>query len=252
MDELSKILNKANIGCCVGSFIINHLMYADDLVLIAPSAKALQNLIKICGKYAKCNDIIYNTDKTKCMIFWPKVAIGNCAKFILQGKILSVVEVFKYLGVYITSNLTDDYEMGKRTREVYAAGNTVISKFRNCARQRKILFCKIYCYNVYGISLWTSYRVSAYAKLKVAHNDIFRALLNVRRSESASTLFVENNTNNLDCIRRIAMNSLMNRLLNSRNSIVEILCNSAVRVHSKAWKCWAVALGVEWEQIMVF
>ena len=165
---------------------------------------------------------------------------------------MSVVEKSKYLGVLLFSNLTDDYEMGKRTRDIYAGGNTVISKFRNCESSSKIRLFKTFCYNVYGISLWTSFRVSSYARMKVAHNDIFRTLLNVRRSESASTLFVENRTNNLDAIRRIAMNSLMTRLLNSSNSIVDILCNSAVRVHSKIWKSWAVALGVEWDQILLF
>ncbi len=40
-DELSTMLNNVNPGCFVGASLVNHLMYADDLVLLAPSAAGL-------------------------------------------------------------------------------------------------------------------------------------------------------------------------------------------------------------------
>ena len=33
MDDLSKKINNVNAGCIIGATLINHLMYADDLVL---------------------------------------------------------------------------------------------------------------------------------------------------------------------------------------------------------------------------
>ena len=42
--ELSLALNCINAGCCLGHLIINHLLYADDVVLVAPSTKGLQRL----------------------------------------------------------------------------------------------------------------------------------------------------------------------------------------------------------------
>ena len=36
MDELSCRLNKCNIGCMCGDLRVNHLMYADDLVVFCP------------------------------------------------------------------------------------------------------------------------------------------------------------------------------------------------------------------------
>ena len=38
MDDLSNKLNNVNAGCIIGSSLINHSMYADDLVLMAPSS----------------------------------------------------------------------------------------------------------------------------------------------------------------------------------------------------------------------
>ena len=39
------------IGCCSGDTIVNHLVYADDTVLLAPSAKGLQRLLDVTMIY---------------------------------------------------------------------------------------------------------------------------------------------------------------------------------------------------------
>ena len=36
MDDLSKKLNNVNVGYFMGTELINNLMYADDLVILAP------------------------------------------------------------------------------------------------------------------------------------------------------------------------------------------------------------------------
>ena len=43
MDNLSLQLYRQSIGCSVGGTVVNHMSYADDIVLFAPSAKGLQN-----------------------------------------------------------------------------------------------------------------------------------------------------------------------------------------------------------------
>ena len=48
MDKLSMMLNTHDAGCYAGNLKVNHLMYADDVVIIAPSASGLQSLLNIC------------------------------------------------------------------------------------------------------------------------------------------------------------------------------------------------------------
>ena len=63
----------------VGSAVVNHLKYADDLVVLSPSSAGLQHLLNICSAYGVQHDIKYNTAKSvmkicrikedKCMTF---------------------------------------------------------------------------------------------------------------------------------------------------------------------------------------
>ena len=63
MDELSKRLNNLEVGCQTGDMKLNHVMYADDLILLSPSTEDLQKLINTCGDYGIDHDIIYNVKK---------------------------------------------------------------------------------------------------------------------------------------------------------------------------------------------
>ena len=53
MDDLSVNLKECQTGCIAGGTIVNHLMYADDIVLLSPSATGLSLLlhVTVCGKY---------------------------------------------------------------------------------------------------------------------------------------------------------------------------------------------------------
>ena len=60
-------MNKLTIGCQIFGKTINHLMYADDLVIFAPSIKGLQMLINTCVHNGNILDVKFNELKTKCM-----------------------------------------------------------------------------------------------------------------------------------------------------------------------------------------
>ena len=69
MDDLSNKLNNVNAGCIIASSLINHLMYADDLVLMAPSSMGLSMLLSVCSEYGIEYDVKYNSTKRNVMIF---------------------------------------------------------------------------------------------------------------------------------------------------------------------------------------
>ena len=69
MDELSVCLHKLPIGCCSGDIVVNHLMYADDIVLLAPSAKGMQTIIETTYAYGNTYDIVFNITKSQVMFY---------------------------------------------------------------------------------------------------------------------------------------------------------------------------------------
>ena len=244
INELSVNLNHSGVGCVAGKTLINHLSYADDMVLVAPSKRALQMLLNLCSIFAFAHDVLYNTEKSVCMICWPRKFLFKFRPvFYLQGVILEYVDVYKYLGVLVNNTLTDDDEISRRMRGIYATGNMVARKFSKCNIPCKIMMFKTFFSSIYACGLWSSYRVASYSKIKVAHNDILRTLLNVQRDDSISALFVQHQVNNLDSVLRTCYYSLMCRVLNSENVIISSLVHSGARTHSRLWHRWGVALG---------
>jgi len=53
IDDLLLLLSKASVGCYIGFNFVGALAYADDIVLIAPSATALREVLIICDEYAR-------------------------------------------------------------------------------------------------------------------------------------------------------------------------------------------------------
>ena len=48
--------------------LINHILYADNLVLISPSSIGLCQLLRDCEKYGISHDVKYNAKKSAIMI----------------------------------------------------------------------------------------------------------------------------------------------------------------------------------------
>ena len=55
------------VGCYVGNFFVGALAYADDIVLLAPSASAMRRMLLCCDRYASDYNIIFNASKSKCI-----------------------------------------------------------------------------------------------------------------------------------------------------------------------------------------
>ena len=53
----------SNVGCYIDDQCMNHLMYADDICLLAPTASAMLQILDICNDYCVANDIKFNSLK---------------------------------------------------------------------------------------------------------------------------------------------------------------------------------------------
>jgi hypothetical protein len=66
IDVVIDKVKQQRIGCCIGSFCLSILLYADDMLLLAPSLEALQKLVFICEKELSALDLSINVKKSVC------------------------------------------------------------------------------------------------------------------------------------------------------------------------------------------
>ena len=69
IDVLLLSLRDAGVGCFIGEFFVGALAYADDIVLLAPTACAMRHLLSICDEYGSEYSMSFSTNKSKCLIF---------------------------------------------------------------------------------------------------------------------------------------------------------------------------------------
>ena len=50
------------MGWHIGLFFVGALAYADDLVLIAPSANAMRHMLQVCDNYAAQHNVMSDRD----------------------------------------------------------------------------------------------------------------------------------------------------------------------------------------------
>ena len=77
------------------------LIWADDIILLSEKEEGLKHLLEAMEIYCKDNDLLLNTDKTKCMIF---NKTGRLLKknFHFNNMQLETVRSYKYLGFLLT------------------------------------------------------------------------------------------------------------------------------------------------------
>ena len=90
MDGISNTLHCCQQGCIVNRVPVDHIMYADNVVLLAISAHALQLFLNQCDSHVSGHGIVNNTKKTVCMCVKPKQLKSN------------IVHEFYYLEITLT------------------------------------------------------------------------------------------------------------------------------------------------------
>ena len=220
VDDLSNVLLKCNYGCFIGNKCINHVFYADDLCLMAPSPSGLQKLIDICHSNRVEIDVLCNPKKSVCMVFKPKRYKLFCPSMKLHGNSLEYVSVFKYLGYHFSEDFKDDNDILRQIRNFYARSNTLLRDFAQCSISIKLKLFKAYCINFYCAYMWSDMKNHTLQKMRVAYNKAYRKILGFTTRESVRCKLTMNNIDTFDCLLRKTTYAFRQRLYKSTNEIV--------------------------------
>ena len=201
-------------------------MYADDLRCFCPSLSGLNELLAVCSKYAVARNIVFNASKSFGMMFGVKYRKDFKPKLSLDGKIIKFVDSVKYLGVFLTDTLSDDCDITRQVKYLYAVGNSLRSKFQKCSIHIKNMLFRAHCCTLYASQLWCCYTCESYRRLRVSYSDSYRSIHGILRYCSVCQYQVEANVDTFDALVRKLLFRFMNRCHRSTTVFIHSLLHS--------------------------
>ena len=103
VDDVVRTVLSRDTGCYVSHRCVSIFLYADDIIIIAPSVSSLQSLINACEEALLVLDMKINVSKSVCIRFGSRFN-KSCAQIELNnGERLDWVSSCRYLGIYFVS-----------------------------------------------------------------------------------------------------------------------------------------------------
>ena len=221
VDDLGVALNACRAGCCVGNVIINHIMNANDLVILAQYVAGLSMLLNICGIFGEYHDIIFN-QKIK-MLLWESLHfiskmlnVAHLRNGYFNGVLVKQVDSVKYIGHFLTCELIDDIGIRNKCRVLNVRGNILFRKFHMCSVPMKLSLFN-YCLLFYKPhNMWWNYTKISVTKLQIAYDSILKMTIGLLKCENTSTTFEFTNT---QCCQSIIRNLVFKFVCRGLDSI---------------------------------
>ena len=133
IDDVVSTVNKSVTGCHVHYVSAAILVYADDILLLAPSVSSLQSLVDIC--YRELNDLgmAINAKKTVCMRIGPGYQRDCAAITVGTGLVLRWVDKCRYLGTVVISSSVFKCEHSECKKSFYRSFNATFGRIGRLA-----------------------------------------------------------------------------------------------------------------------
>jgi hypothetical protein len=160
-DVLLLALRESGVGCHIGQWFVGALAYADDIVLLTPSARAMRKMLSICDGFAINYNMKFNANKSKCLMFRPnrltqggKISTAESPVFEIGGITIENVDRWTHLGHVINIYLTDDDDILSRRNCLIGQANNFLCQFSKLDSVIKNRLFKTYCSSMYGCEIW--------------------------------------------------------------------------------------------------
>ena len=127
IDDIGQLHNNLT-----GAFVV---LYADDILLLAPSVTALQKLLRACEQELDSIDMSLNAKKSCCM----RIGVRHdkpCSKITtMDGRELVWADEIRYLGVFIVRATKFKCSVDQAKRSFYRAANSIFARVGRLASE---------------------------------------------------------------------------------------------------------------------
>ena len=183
INDLVKTLKEKGPLLNIGGLLINILLYADDMVLMADSENDLQQMINILHEWCAKWRLSLNREKTQIVHFRPSGRQMSNFVFLYGNDTLRTVPNYKYLGIILDEFLKYDACVKTISISGGRALGGIISKFKTFKNVGFYTFSKLFSAGVtpvleYASGVWGYVRGD---EIQYIQNRAMRYFLGVHR-----------------------------------------------------------------------
>jgi hypothetical protein len=187
VNDIIKLIQQSNFGCKIGIINVSIFLYADDIILLAPSVDALQRMLILCENHLRQLDMALNAKKSVCLRIGARYK-DDCHQITtLTGESLCWVDKCRYLGVVIIAAKRFSISLTNNKQSFYRSCNAIFSKIGHCASEEviiKLISAKCMPMLTYGLDVCP---MSA-AQTRTLDFIITRVFMRIFRTRSVDTV----------------------------------------------------------------
>jgi hypothetical protein len=129
IDDIIETVVKQQIGCVYWSFVVSIILYADDILLLAPSVDSWQKLVNLCQLELSALDLAINVKISVCIRIGPCFNAPCYSITTVDGATLQWVDTVRCLGVglYMLRSRTFKCCLNNAKQSFYRAFNSIYS-----------------------------------------------------------------------------------------------------------------------------
>ena len=160
-DPMLSRLRHLGLGAKICGLFAGAVLFADDVLLIAPSRNSMQRMIVELERFAlECNitfstDVLPSKSKSKCIyVVGDKKNVEKPALLFLCSRELPWVEQAEHLGCTITAKGDMEQDASIKRAKFISSSSEIREIFKFAAPAEIIKAMKIYCNSFHGSCLW--------------------------------------------------------------------------------------------------
>ena len=182
----------------------------------------------MCETYGNIFDVKFNPKKTQCMKFTKSNnSIKNDVDIRLCGQKLKWVQEFKYLGNWITPDLSENVEITSKIGVFFGNVNNLCSTFKNVGVKHTLKLFNSYCCHFYGAQAWRL-RDRHISRIFTAWNKAVRHICNFPPTTHTCYLPYVNGHLHVKQDIYLRTRKIILTMVNSKNKSVSFLAKSNI------------------------
>jgi len=161
-------------------------MYADDIILLAPSVSALQRLLHVCEAELHWLDMSINVNKSACIRIGPRYEESCCNLVTTDGREIRWANTVRYLGIYLESAKVFKCAIDNAKKSFYRSFNSIFGKVGRVASEHvtvELLKTKCIPILLYGLEA-CSLTKTQIRSLDYAVSSCYRKIFNIKCNEN--------------------------------------------------------------------